>query len=86
MPKPQPPKELPEGWEWTAKGLQAWDEETEKFEDSLLGLWIGKTRARGSQTLDEPEVRDSGRILLVKQDEPRWKLPSRVIAMPGHTR
>lgn len=81
MSKPQLPRELPKDWEWTERGLRAWDEESERFDASLWSLWIGKTRARGSQTLDEPEVRDSSRILLVKQDEPRWKLPSRIVAL-----
>ena len=81
MTRPQPPKVLPEGWDFTASGLDAWDEVSTKFESALWEMWIAKTRFRNSITLDEPEVRDASQILLVKQDEPKWKLPTRIVAI-----
>ena len=72
------PRDLPEGWDWSEAGYRAWDEEIDNFDAALWNLWIAKTRFRNSRTLDVPELREAGRMLLVTRIEPWWKLPMRI--------
>lgn len=75
---PRQSRDLPEGWEYTRDALDAWDEEIGKFDDALYDAWVGKTRIRGSRSLDAPDCHEAGRHLLVGLPAARWKTIMRV--------
>ncbi len=79
MPRvPRNKQHLPEGWDYTSDGLQAWDEEVDKFQSVLFDVWRARTKSRDSRSLDAPDCRDASRFLLTSLPAPRWKLRLRI--------
>lgn len=69
---------LPEGWDITKHGMEAWATEVDKFEDALFGATMAKTKSRGSKSLDAPEIQEASRFLLVGLPIPQWKRVLRI--------
>lgn len=79
------PPQLPAGWNVTKSGLQAYDDEVQRFEKALTAIWREKTSARGSTWPDEPDCRGASRFLLTGLRPPWWKVALRVLAAVGIT-
>jgi hypothetical protein len=71
-------KSLPEGWDYTAPGLAAAEQEAKKFEEALLVVWIERTKARASKSLDAADCRDAARFLMTNYPMPAWKRSFRI--------